>query len=126
MPTPLALLIPGHQSAPTIWQGSRDRQGIARIHIHSTPTENPKLFNPPADYEWGYAGAGPSRLANHILLHHTRDKDLTLQLQYDFTQEIISKLPYSSWTVTSRHIQRWLNKRQSPTAREKEQAKLAA
>lgn len=114
------------QNAPTIWHGYRDCKGIAHIQYQDNNAADPQPFNPPAEYEWGYAGAGPSRLARDILLHHTQDKDLATQLQYDFTQEIISRLPYSGWSITSDQIDRWLKKRQSQTTQNTHPRQLAA
>ena len=114
------------KTAPTIWQGYRDLKGIAHIQIQDATTSTNQPFNPPADYEWGYAGAGPSRLAHHILLHQAQDKDLATQLQYDFTQEIISRLPYSGWSITSDQIDRWLTKHQSQTTQNTHPRQLAA
>lgn len=108
MKTPLA-----NPDELTIYHGWRDNRGQARVSVER-PGRRPELFNPPADYEWGYGGAGPARLAWALLYDHNGGAAaLASEHQYNFKEEVVRRLPREGWSCTSRHLAHWLAKQET-------------
>jgi predicted membrane GTPase involved in stress response len=55
------------------------------------------------DFEWGYAGSGPSQLALAILLDYTREERLALDHYRAFTRAVIAGLD-QEWHLTTDQI----------------------
>ena len=99
------------------YHGRRDSRGRAQVYMER-PGQPAQVFNPPADYEWGYAGTGPARLAWALLYQHSGGAaELVQKHQYEFKEQVIRRLPREGWTCTEGQIRRWLRKQESNVAK---------
>lgn len=74
---------------------------------------NPRLdlrTHSPAEFEWGYGGSGPSQLALALLADHLGDDEQALNLYQRFKWSVIAELPRHIWKLTSRDVDRALEK----------------
>jgi hypothetical protein len=62
-----------------------------------------------AEFEWGYEGAGPRRLAVAILNDFLRRK-VELSVSNDFLRDVVAHLP-SEFELTGAEIAEWLSAR---------------
>jgi len=75
-------------------------------------TVNGRVLNPrhdlwnhsPTGFEWGYGGSGPAQLALALLADHLRNDEAAVTFHQDFKFEVLAKLPYHGWTLTSEQI----------------------
>ncbi len=58
-----------------------------------------------ADFEWGYDGAGPRRLALAILVDFLGDDGTALNHQRTFAEAVIADLKGDEWTLTAESIE---------------------
>lgn len=58
-----------------------------------------------ADFEWGYDGAGPRRLALAILADFLADDGTALNHQRMFAEAVIADLKGDEWTLTAESIE---------------------
>lgn len=63
----------------------------------------------PTGFEWGYGGSGPAQLALAILADAIGDDDLARSLYQEYKREVISALPYGSWTITVEQVLQWVS-----------------
>lgn len=94
------------------YHGRRDSRGRAQVYMEP-PGQPAQVFNPPADYEWGYAGIGPARLAWALLYQHGGSAARAEEHQYEFKEQVISRLPREGWTIASHQIERWLRNQEA-------------
>lgn len=62
-------------------------------------------------FEWGKMGPGTERLALAILADFLEDDHAAFIFHNDFKDEVVSRLPRSSFTLTGFEIRSWLEKR---------------
>ncbi len=71
----------------------------------------PKRFDYSLSYCWGYPGTGPVDLALSTLLHFTNeDLAFTYLHAFDFTCEVIAKLPQTETVLKAEIILNWIEK----------------
>ena len=63
------------------------------------------LSVPTGEFEWGYKGAGPSRLAFAILAHHFGDDRLALDAYRIFCDSVISEIQEDEWSLETGSIE---------------------
>ena len=63
---------------------------------------------PMAEFEWGYKGGGPGRLAFAILAHHFRDPSKALASYKNFRDNVIAELVSEEWALDSTKIDSYL------------------
>ena len=64
---------------------------------------------PAAEFEWGYKGGGPGRLAFAILAHHFGDSGKALAFYKNFRDNVIAELADEEWALDSAQIDSFLN-----------------
>jgi len=62
----------------------------------------------PSGFEWGYGGSGPAQLALAILADYLADDAAALERYQRYKEVVVARLPYRSWTLTSREIEQVL------------------
>ncbi len=83
------------------------------VHDGDVHPLNPRLDlrdHSPTGLEWGYGGSGPAQLALAILAQVVGD-ERALALYQDYKWDVVTALPYASWTITSEQVERWVAKR---------------
>ena len=63
---------------------------------------------PMAEFEWGYKGGGPGRLAFAILAHHFGDSGKALVSYKNFRDNVIAELVGEEWALDSTQIDSFL------------------
>lgn len=63
---------------------------------------------PTAEFEWGYKGGGPGRLAFAILAHHFGDSGRALASYKNFRDNVIAELIDEEWALDSVQIDSFL------------------
>jgi len=59
----------------------------------------------PTGFEWGYHGSGPAQLALALLIEHLEDSEQALTLHQSFKQQVVARLPYAGWRLTTTEIE---------------------
>jgi len=68
------------------------------------------LSVPFGEFEWGYKGTGPSRLAFAILAHHMGDDGRALGFYRSFCDGVVSELPEDGWSISTEAIECYLER----------------
>ena len=94
-----------------MFKGQRQNQGVIVFHNKEilSPKESQKLVNhSPTGFEWGYCGSGPAQLSLAILLSHTKDQHLALDMYNKFLFDVISKIHSTDWEISNKKIEDWI------------------
>ena len=88
-----------------VYRGRRLAEGCA-VTVDGDPLDPRADLEGPSGtaFEWGYAGAGPGRLALAILAEHFRNDGRALVDWRRFQGAVISMLPDDEWTLDSAAI----------------------
>jgi hypothetical protein len=88
----------------------RRRFGATKVSVDGRPLRfRLDLRNhSPAEFEWGYGGAGPVQLALAILADHLDDDQEALDLHQRFKWFTVAELPRHYWKLTGSDIERAL------------------
>ena len=101
------------RTPPGQWIYAGHRQPL-RLCKHASQaqvaTRDGRLLDPAADFNWGYGGTGPAKLAHAVLLDYTGNPDIADRWAVQFKEDIIAGLP-DRWQFTGAHIERWLRAR---------------
>ena len=81
-----------------VYDGDRTIDGVV-VRVSGRKLPN----NPEGDFEWGYEGAGPLRLAEAILTDHLADARKARVLAPRFMQDVVANFA-NEWEVTSEDI----------------------
>ncbi len=89
-----------------LYRGVRTANGCA-VTVGSEPLEPGPEFggDAAAEFEWGYDGAGPRRLAFAILADFLGDDRNALNHYRTFTEAVIAELKGDQWTLTAEAIE---------------------
>ena len=89
-----------------IYRGVRTPRGCA-VTVDSAPLEwRPELGSgSAAEFEWGYDGAGPRRLALAILADFLGDDRTAVNHQRTFAEAVIAELKGDEWTLAQDSIE---------------------
>ena len=89
-----------------VYRGVRTPQGCM-VTVGSAPLDpRPDLGGPgAADFEWGYDGAGPRRLALALLADCFGDDLTALNHHQTFVAAVIAELDGDEWTLTAETIE---------------------
>ena len=93
------------------------REGHAVAVMVNGRVLNPRLDlwnHSPTGFEWGYGGSGPAQLALALLADHLRNDNAAVTLHQDFKFQVVAKLPYHGWMLTSEQIHNALAGLKSP------------
>ena len=87
------------------YRGRRDGN-FCVVTVNGLPLNNRPdvLAVPPADFEWGYAGAGPARLSFAILAHYFKDDGKALEAYRTFCDLVVSEFEEDEWSITTEAI----------------------
>lgn len=92
-----------------VYQGNRNPKGnIVKVDGASLDPQLEVRSVPLSEFEWGYAGGGPARLAFAILAHYFGDRQKALLSYRGFRDSVISELNEDSWTLTTLEIDSFL------------------
>ncbi|MFQ5957867.1 MAG: DUF6166 domain-containing protein [Alphaproteobacteria bacterium] len=89
----------------------------ARSPLGCVITVNDVPLDPRADlqrvsdveFEWGYDGTGPRRLALAVLADYLGDDQKALDFHQVFTETVIAELKGDEWTLTGEQVQSTLD-----------------
>ena len=88
-----------------IYRGVRTPRGCV-VTVDATPLEwRPELGSGAAEFEWGYDGAGPRRLALAILADFFGDDRTAVNHQRSFAEAVIAELKGDEWTLAQDSIE---------------------
>jgi hypothetical protein len=93
------------------YRGRRDGN-ICLVTVNDFPLDSrPDILSLPlADFEWGYKGAGPARLAFAILAHYFQDDRRALGGYRSFCDSVIAELLEDEWLIATDAINGYLQK----------------
>ena len=91
------------------YKGRRGPDGC-HVTVDGEPLHPHDDFRSPSsgEFEWGYEGEGPSRLALAILADHLGDPVKALSFQAQFRRDVIARIRADEWTLDSAEIDRAL------------------
>jgi len=87
------------------YKGWRGPDGC-QVTVNGEPLDPRADLRDPSsgEFEWGYEGEGPSRLALAILADHFGDLAKALSFQAQFRRDVIARLSADEWTLDSAGI----------------------
>ena len=99
------------QSQVCMYRGKREGNKCY-VEVDGLPLDiSPDVLSLPfGEFEWGYKGTGPSRLAFAILAHHMRDDGRALGLYRSFCDMVVSELPEEKWSISTEAIESYLQR----------------
>ena len=88
-----------------VYRGKRD-QNTCSVTVDGKPLDRrlDVVSVPIADFEWGYKGGGPGRLAFALLVHYLGDDKKALMSYRSFRDNVIAELKGDDWTLTGAHV----------------------
>ena len=90
----------------------RGEWGSRRVWVNDVellPEASQEVWNhSPDGFAWGYAGSGPAQLALAIILHMTRDPELSKQLHQELKFDIIAGLPQADFELDYDKVADWI------------------
>ena len=108
-------------AAPTpgargVYAGERTIDGVA-VSFDGEPLVRLLGWPPEAelDFEWGYEGESPTRLAHALLLHHGRDDALARRLEEPLMARLVARLS-NEWEVEATELERLVGELQAASA----------
>ena len=89
-----------------VYQGYRGPEGniVTVDGILLDPCPKVTLI-PSSEFEWGYGGGGPARLAFAILAHHFGNEEKALSAYRGFRDSVIGDFREDSWSLTTSQIE---------------------
>ena len=66
------------------------------------------LSKSPSELDWGCKSDGSDQLALALLANRFGDDNSALKLYLGFSHDVITKLPYTRWSLTTYDIDRYL------------------
>ena len=93
------------------YRGRRDGN-LCLVTVNELPLDSrPDIWSLPlSEFEWGYKGAGPARLAFAILAHYFEDDRKALEVYRSFCDSVIAELQEDEWSITTDAIDGYLQK----------------
>lgn len=65
------------------------------------------VYHSPDGFEWGYGGSGPSDLSLNILAHFVPEPE-AWRLHRDFTEDVISRVPFEGGRISAARVMDWI------------------
>ncbi len=93
------------------YRGRREGN-LCFVTVNDFPLDSrPDILSLPlSEFEWGYKGAGPSRLSFAILAHYFQDDRKALELYRSFCGSVIAELQEDEWSITTDAISGYVQK----------------
>ena len=94
-----------------IYNGTREGN-ICRVTVDGVSLDSrPQVLAVPfGEYEWGYNGGGPARLAFAILAHYFGDDGKALGSYRAFCDMVVAELKDDKWSITTEESEAYLKR----------------
>ena len=88
-----------------VYRGKRD-QNTCSVTVDGKPLDRrlDVVSVPIAEFEWGYKGGGPGRLAFALLAHYLGDDKKALMSYRSFRDNVIAELKGDEWALTRAYV----------------------
>ena len=81
--------------------------------LYPLPWRSDLGLSSPPDWNWGYPGVGPRRLAHMILVHASGCDEIPMPIIQDFKFEVTATFPMAEeWVMTGLDVGAWIQERQ--------------